>query len=91
MKLFILIGVLIMSSCSETLVKPVPKKKPYEIITHGHKRVDDYYWMRLTDEQKKSKIPDKQTKEVLNYIGQENILHRLLYHLNLSACKFWHL
>ena len=72
MKLFILIGVLIMSSCSETLVKPVPKKKPYEIITHGHKRVDDYYWMRLTDEQKKSKIPDKQTKEVLNYIGQEN-------------------
>ena len=72
MKFFVLIGVLVMSSCSETVVKPVPKKEPYEIITHGHKRVDDYYWMRLTDEQKKSKIPDEQTKEVINYIDQEN-------------------
>ena len=43
MKFFVLIGVLVMSSCSETLVKPVPKKEPFEIITHGHKRVDDYY------------------------------------------------
>ena len=72
MKFFVLIGVLVMSSCSDPVVKPVPKKERYEIITHGHKRVDDYYWMRLNDEQKKSKIPDEQTKEVINYIDQEN-------------------
>ena len=72
MKIFILIGVLIMSSCSETLVPPVPKKVPYEITTHGDKRIDNYYWMRLSDEQKKSKISDDQTKEVIDYINQEN-------------------
>ena len=46
MKFFVLIGVLVMSSCSETVVKPVPKKEPYEMITHEDKRVDNYYWMR---------------------------------------------
>ena len=84
MKFFVLIGVLIMSSCSEKLVKPVAKKEPYEIITHGHKRVDDYYWMRLTDEQKKSKIRDEQTKAVINYIDQENnYTQKSLSHTNL--------
>ena len=63
MKFFVLIGVLVMSSCSKTVVKPVPKKKPYDIITHGHKRVDDYYWMRLTDEQKNLKPPTSKQKK----------------------------
>ena len=44
-----------MSSCSEALVPPVPKKESYEITTHGDKRIDNYYWMRLSDEQKKIK------------------------------------
>ena len=63
MKFFVLIGVLVMSSCSDTVVKPVPKKEPYEIITHGHKRVDDYYWMRLTDEQKNPKSQTNKQKK----------------------------
>ncbi|MBU2893331.1 S9 family peptidase [Colwellia sp. D2M02] len=29
-----------------SITAPVAKKVPYEIVTHGHKRVDDYYWMR---------------------------------------------
>ena len=49
MKFFILIGVLLMSSCSEALVPPVPKKESYEITTHVDKRIDNYYWMRLSD------------------------------------------
>ena len=72
-----------MSSCSEALVPPVPKKKSYEITTHGDKRIDNYYWMRLSDEQKKSKKPDEQTKAVIDYINQENnYTQKSLLHTN---------
>ena len=72
MKNLVFIGVIIMSSCDKTLVPPIANKEPFEMTNHGHKRVDNYYWMRLTDEQKKSKNPDAQTIEVTNYIDQEN-------------------
>ena len=72
-----------MSSCSEALVPPVPKKESYEITTHGDKRIDNYYWMRLSDEQKKSKNPDEQTKAVIAYINQENnYTQKSLLHTN---------
>ena len=72
-----------MSSCSEALVPPVPKKESYEITTHGDKRIDNYYWMRLSDEQKKSKNPDEQTKAVIAYIDQENnYTQKSLLHTN---------
>ena len=38
---------------------------------HGHNRVDDYYWMRLTDEQKSAKKSDAQTQKVVDYIDAE--------------------
>ena len=38
---------------------------------HGHNRVDDYYWMRLPDEQKSAKKSDAQTKKVVDYIDAE--------------------
>ena len=28
------------------ILAPVAKKVPFEMEIHGHKRVDDYYWMR---------------------------------------------
>ena len=72
-----------MSSCSQALVPPVPKKESYEITTHGDKRIDNYYWMRLSDEQKKSKNPDEQTKSVIAYINQENnYTQKSLLHTN---------
>ena len=72
-----------MSSCSQALVPPVPKKESYEITTHGDKRIDNYYWMRLSDEQKKSKNPDEQTKAVVDYINQENnYTQKSLLHTN---------
>ena len=72
-----------MSSCSEALVPPVPKKESYEITTHGDIRIDNYYWMRLSDEQKKSKNPDEQTKAVIAYINQENnYTQKSLLHTN---------
>ncbi len=39
---------------------------------HGDTRVDDYYWMRLTDEQKSAKEKDSHTQEVVDYIDAEN-------------------
>lgn len=35
-------------------------------------RIDNYYWMRLSDEQKNSETPDKQTQDVLDYLEAEN-------------------
>jgi oligopeptidase B len=53
---------------------PVAKKIPYSITTHGDTRVDDYYWMRLSDEQKNApdSTRDQQTKDVLDYLNAEN-------------------
>ena len=48
------------------------RKKPYEMVNHGHERQDDYYWMRLTDNQKTTIPYDKPTKEVIDYITAEN-------------------
>ena len=63
---------ILIMSCSNKVNKPVAMKKPYEMIKHGDKRVDDYYWMRLTDEQKSAKSYDTHTQEVLDYIYEEN-------------------
>ena len=41
---------------------PIAKKQPHKMSMHGDERIDNYYWMRLSDEQKESKKPDEQTK-----------------------------
>ncbi len=51
---------------------PVAEKIPYVISSNGNERVDDYFWMRLTDEQKNAETPDSQTVKVLNYLNAEN-------------------
>jgi len=51
---------------------PIAKKIPKEIITHEDSRIDNYFWMRLSDEQKNAETPDKQTQDVLDYLEQEN-------------------
>ncbi|GIT57086.1 MAG: oligopeptidase B [Candidatus Neomarinimicrobiota bacterium] len=53
-------------------IPPLASKKPYEMNEHGNTRIDNYYWMRLTDEQKSAKKYDKQAQEVVNYIDSEN-------------------
>jgi oligopeptidase B len=67
-----ILGVLIMISCSKQIKIPKAEKKTYKIEQHGDTRNDNYYWMRLTDEQKLKKPYDSQTKNVLDYIEQEN-------------------
>lgn len=53
---------------------PAPKaeKVPHEFKESGSSRVDNYYWMKLTDAQKNAEKKDEQTTKVLNYLTAEN-------------------
>ena len=51
---------------------PIAKKSQKELTIHDDTRLDDYFWMRLSDEQKKAEQPDEQTQDVLNYLNSEN-------------------
>ena len=51
---------------------PSAKKMEKELVEHGHTRVDNYYWIRLSDEQKNAATPDEQTADVLAYLKEEN-------------------
>lgn len=51
---------------------PVAQKIPKELVTSGHKRIDNYYWMRLSEEQKNATEKDDQTEMVLNHLNAEN-------------------
>ncbi len=52
-----------------TVKPPVAEKIPHEVFDN---RVDNYFWMRLSDEQKSAGIPDEQTSKVLAYLNSEN-------------------
>ena len=56
----------------EDITPPLAKKIPKELTAHGDVRVDDYFWMRLSDEQKNAEKSDEQTQDVLNYLNAEN-------------------
>ena len=60
-----------MASCSNNPIPPDVKKIPKKLKAHGHIRTDNYYWMRLTDEQKTAKKYDAQTQDVISYIDDE--------------------
>ena len=51
---------------------PVAKKIPKELTIHDDTRIDNYFWMRLSDEQKNAETPDAQTQDVLDYLNAEN-------------------
>lgn len=51
---------------------PIARKEAKELNSHGDTRIDNYYWMRLSDEQKNAENPDAQTLEVLDYLNAEN-------------------
>jgi len=61
-----------MSSCNQLPLPPDAEKIPYEMTIHGDTRVDNYYWMRLTDKQKSAKHHDEKTTQVVEYINREN-------------------
>ena len=59
---------------NETKAMPTAPKAnqvPEALVAHGDTRIDNYFWMRLSDEQKKDTL-DPQTKEVLENLNAEN-------------------
>ena len=63
--------IITMSEKKETQ-PPVAKKVKHEMSIHGDTRNDEYYWMRLSDEQKNAEQPDNHTQEVTGYLTAEN-------------------
>ena len=62
-------------SANMTIKKPIPpvaKKAGHVMTIHGDARTDNYYWMKLSDDQKNAEQPDAQTQEVLDYLHAEN-------------------
>jgi len=67
----------------EGLTAPIATKKDTFITWHDHTRNDQYYWMRLTDDQKNAENPDGHTQEVLDYLKAENVYtDTLMSHTN---------
>ncbi|MEM8939327.1 MAG: S9 family peptidase [Bacteroidota bacterium] len=80
---WIIIGLIVFQSCynstsQEEMQKmkipnaPTAKKADTVLNEHGQTRIDPYFWMRLSDEQKRAKDPDNHTTEVLDYLSAEN-------------------
>jgi oligopeptidase B len=57
---------------SKDIKPPIADKIPTELESHGDIRIDNYFWMRLSDAQKNAKEKDKQTERVLEYLNAEN-------------------
>lgn len=51
---------------------PIAEIKPTRLEKHGDVRVDNYFWMRLSDEQKAAAVKDEQTENVIAYLEAEN-------------------
>lgn len=54
------------------MTAPSPDKEEKVLSMHGDDRIDNYYWMKLSDEQKNAETPDAQTQKVLDYLNAEN-------------------
>jgi len=61
-----------MKENAQGLDAPVAMKKDSILEAHGDTRIDPYFWMRLTDEQKVAESPDEQTQNVVDYLNSEN-------------------
>jgi oligopeptidase B len=57
---------------TRTPVPPLAKKVAHEITAHGHTRNDEYFWMRLTEEQREADPPDAHTQGVIAHLNAEN-------------------
>ena len=51
---------------------PTAEKQTHITEIHGLQLEDDYFWMRLSDDQKEAAEPDEQTAKVVDYLNREN-------------------
>jgi oligopeptidase B len=54
---------------NDTLAAPIAEKVATELTGN---RIDNYYWMKLSDEQKNAEQKDPRTQQVINYLNAEN-------------------
>jgi oligopeptidase B len=66
---FLFSAILYSCSTQPAIKPPVAEKIPHEL---SNKRIDNYFWMRLSDDQKNTSKPDEQTAKVLDYLNKEN-------------------
>ncbi|MBN8651020.1 MAG: S9 family peptidase [Cytophagales bacterium] len=59
-------------SKSETTSDAPPPVAEKKADTLTGNRIDNYYWMKLSDEQKNAEQKDEQTQKVVNYLTAEN-------------------
>ena len=71
-KFLLSITIIFFACMNQSKTPPDASIKPFELTMHNDTRIDNYYWMRLTDEQKNAKTYDLQTQEVVDYIDDEN-------------------
>lgn len=74
--LFLFALSLLVASCTRekketslAIEAPQPEKVAKELSGN---RIDNYYWMKLSDEQKNAVKKDEQTQKVINYLTSEN-------------------
>ena len=78
LKFSALICVIFASSCNPEIKMNKDVKTPKaeiqakSLTIHNSTRIDNYFWMRLTDEQKIAKNKDAQTQKVEAYLNSEN-------------------
>ncbi|MCH7523890.1 MAG: S9 family peptidase [Bacteroidetes bacterium] len=86
---FILVITLIFTACKtndekkpyQSVEAPIAKKVAEELTIHDDTRIDNYFWMRLSDAQKNAETPDAQTQDVLDYLNAENeYLDKIMKH-----------
>jgi oligopeptidase B len=63
---------LAITSCGKKPQPPVAEKIPFVVESNGNERTDNYFWIRLSDDQKNAETPDSQTVKVLAYLNAEN-------------------
>ena len=78
LKFSALICIIFASSCKPEIKMNKDVKTPKaeiqakSLTIHNSTRIDNYFWMRLTDEQKIAKNKDAQTQKVEAYLNSEN-------------------
>ncbi|MBK8341243.1 MAG: S9 family peptidase [Flavobacteriales bacterium] len=59
-------------STSTAVRPPIAAKESHTLTTHGHTRIDEYFWMRLSEEQRSAAKPDAHTQRVVAHLEAEN-------------------
>lgn len=72
--LTLLLSLFLFSNCNfeKNSTPPMAKKNPTVLNYHNDTITDDYFWMRLSDEQKEAEELDQHTQNVIHYLNQEN-------------------